>query len=102
MAHYALTVALKNYKENEFITFMKSVSYEIRKEEGCTGFQIYRCRNNDCTFKIVAEWQSRKKMEHHFKGQNYKLIMGSSKVLGESCEINISESIEKDELIAVD
>jgi hypothetical protein len=43
-------------------------------------------------------WQNRKAMEKHFQDQNYKVMVGAAKVLGESYEMKIAELLDKDGL----
>ena len=98
MIHYLIKVVLKYYKDDEFIGAMRKLSKKIRKEEDCLRFDLYRDMEKDNTFTMVGVWKSRKAMEKHFKDQNYKVMIGAAKVLGESYEMKIAEILDKDGL----
>ena len=98
MIHYLIKVVIKHYKDDEFIGTMRTLSKKIRKEEGCLKFDLYRDMEKDNAFTMVGVWNSRKAMEKHFIDQNYKVMVGAAKVLGESYEMNIAEILDKDGL----
>ena len=98
MIHYLIKVVLKYYKDDEFIGTMRTLSKKIRKEEDCLRFDLYRDMEKDNAFTMVGVWKSRKAMEKHFKYQNYKVMIGAAKVLGESYEMKIAELLDKDDL----
>ena len=96
--HYLIKVVIKHYKDDEFIGTMRSLSKKIRKEQNCVRFELYRDMEKDNAFTMVGVWKSRKAMEKHFLSQNYKVMVGAAKVLGESYEMKIAELLEKDGL----
>ena len=98
MIHYLIKVVIKHYKDDEFIGTMRTLSKKIRKEEDCVRFELYRDMEKDNVFTMVGVWKSRKAMEKHFQDQNYKVMVGAAKVLGESYEMKIAELLNKNGL----
>ena len=98
MIHYLIKVVIKHYKDDEFIGTMRTLSKKIRNEKDCVRFELYRDLEKDNAFTMVGVWKSRKAMENHFQDQNYKVMVGAAKVLGESYEMKIAELLDKDGL----
>ena len=46
------------------------------------------------TYTVIGEWQTRPAMEKHFKAQNFELLIGAARVLGETFDMNIGEVLE--------
>jgi quinol monooxygenase YgiN len=88
---YQIKIELKKYKTDEFVQSMRSFSRKIRKEKGCLGYSVYRDSDKDNTYSVVGEWKTRQAMEKHFKTQNFEVLIGAARVLGETFEINIAE-----------
>ena len=73
---------------------MRSFSRKIRKEKGCLGYNVYRDSDKDNTYSLVGEWKTRPAMEKHFRTQNFEVLIGAARVLGETFEMNIAEVLE--------
>ena len=94
MLFYQINVEIKKYKTDEFVQSMRSSSRKIRKEKGCLGYNVYRDSDKDNTYSLVGEWKTRPAMEKHFKTQNFEVLIGAARVLGETFEMNISEGLK--------
>ena len=79
---------------DEFVKSIRSLARRIRKEKDCLGYRLYRDSEKDNTFSVVGEWQTRQAMEKHFKTQNFELVMGAARVLGETFEMNIADVLK--------
>ncbi len=94
MLFYQIKIVIKQYKTDEFVESMRSFSRRIRKEKGCLGFSVYRDFEKENTFSVIGEWRTRPAMQKHFKTQNFELLIGASRVLGETFEMNIAEGLK--------
>jgi quinol monooxygenase YgiN len=91
---YQIKIEIKQYKTDEFVKSMRSFSRRIRKEKGCLGYRVYRDSEKENTYSVVGEWKTRPAMEKHFKTQNFEVLIGAARVLGETFEMNIAEVLE--------
>ena len=91
MLIYQLKIGIKPYKPDEFVSSMHSFLISIRKEKGCLDFSAYRDSEKENTFIVVGEWQTRQAMERHFKTNEFEVLVGAAKVLGETVAMNIAE-----------
>ena len=91
MLIYHLKIGVKQYKTDEFVKSMCSLSRRIRKEKGCLGFSVYRDHENENTYSLVGEWKTRRAMEKHFKTQDFEVLIGATRVLCETFAMNIAE-----------
>lgn len=56
-------------------------------------FLIICCSDkNENEFCLESEWQSRVKLEDHFRGKGLTLLMGAINVLCEKPEVNINDA----------
>jgi quinol monooxygenase YgiN len=91
---YQIKIVIKQYKTDEFVKSMRSFSRKIRQEKGCLGYSLYRDSEKENTYSVVGEWKTRPAMEKHFKTQNFEVLIGAARVLGETFEMNIAEILE--------
>ena len=43
---------------------------------------------------VVGEWRTRPAMEKHFKTQDFDILIGAARVLGETFEMNIADVLK--------
>ena len=91
MLIYQLKIEIKPYKPDEFVDSIRSFLQKIRKGKGCLDFSVYRDSDMENTFVVIGEWTTRKDMEEHFKSQEFELLIGSARVLGETFSMKIAE-----------
>ena len=91
---YQIKIVIKPYKTDEFVKSMGSFSRKIRKEKGCLGCSLYRDSEKENTFSVIGKWRTRPAMERHFKTQNFEVLIGATRVLGDTFEMNIAEVLE--------
>ncbi len=73
---------------------MRSFTRKIRKEKDCLGCSLFRDSEKENTFSVIGKWRTRPAMEKHFKTQNFEVLIGAARVLGETFEMNIAEVLE--------
>jgi quinol monooxygenase YgiN len=88
---YQIKIVIKQFKTDEFVESMRSFAGRIRKEKGCFGYSVYRDFEKENTYSLVGEWKTRQAMEKHFKTQDFEVMIGAARVLGETFEMNIAE-----------
>jgi quinol monooxygenase YgiN len=91
---YQIKIVIKPYKTDEFVKSMRSFARKIRKEKGCLGYSVYRDIEKNNTFNVIGEWRTRPAMQNHFKTQNFEVLIGAARTLGETFEMNIAEVLE--------
>jgi quinol monooxygenase YgiN len=91
---YQIKIDIKQYKMDEFVKSMRSFSRKIRKEKGCLAYSVYRDSEKENTYSVVGEWNTRPAMEKHLKTQNFEVLIGAARVLGDTFEMNIAEVLE--------
>jgi quinol monooxygenase YgiN len=91
---YQIKIVVKRYKTDEFVKSTRSFARKIRKEKGCLDYSVYRDSEKGNTFSVVGEWKTRQTMETHFKTQDFEVLIGAARVLGETFEMNIAEVLE--------
>ena len=94
MLFYQIKIVIKPYKTEEFVKSMRSFARKIRKEKGCLGYSVYRDSEKENTFSMIGKWRTRPAMEKHFKTQDFEVLIGAARVLGETFEMKIAEVSE--------
>ena len=91
MLIYQLKIELKPYKADEFDKTMHAFSRRIRKQKGCLGFSVFRDYEKENTYSLVEEWQTRLVMKKHFQTQDFEVLIGAARILGETFAMKIAE-----------
>jgi quinol monooxygenase YgiN len=91
---YQIKIEIKKYKTDEFVKSMRSFSRKIRKENGCLDCSLYRDSEKENTVSVIGKWRTRPAMEKHFKTQNFEVLIGAARVLGETFEMNVARVLE--------
>ena len=91
MFSYQIKILTKPYKADEFYNTMRSFRRKILKEKGCLGYSVYRDFEKKNTFCVVGEWRTRQAMEKHFHTHEFEVLIGATRVLGETFAMNIAE-----------
>ena len=94
MILYRLKIEVKPYKPDEFIKSMHSYLVNIRKATGCLDFSVYQDSDKKNTYIVIGEWKTRQAMEKHFKTQDFDILIGAARVLGETFEMNIADVLK--------
>ena len=94
MLFYQIKIVIKPYKTDEFVKSMRSFARRFRKEKGCLGYSVYRGFEKENTYSLVGEWKTRQANETHLKTQDFEVLIGAARVLGETFEMNIAEVLE--------
>ena len=94
MLSYHIKVEIKPYKRVEFVKSMLSFSPRIRKQKGCLGYSVYRDSEKENSYCIVGEWETRQAMEKHFQSDYFEVLIGASRVLGDTFAMNIAEVLK--------
>ena len=89
MLIYQIKIQVRQYKTDEFVKSIRSFSHSIRKEKGCLDLSLYQEFDKENTFIVVGEWKTRHAMEKHFQNQSFELLIGATRVLGETFVMNI-------------
>jgi quinol monooxygenase YgiN len=88
---YQIKIDVRQYKTDEFVKSMRSFSRRIRKQKGCLGYGVHRDAENENTYILVGEWKTEKAMKKHFQTQDFEVLIGAIRVLGDTFTLNIAE-----------
>jgi quinol monooxygenase YgiN len=88
---YQIKIEVRQYKTDEFVKSMRSFSHRLRKQKGCLGYGVYRDIEKENTYILLGEWKTEKTMEKHFRTQDFEVLIGAARVLGDTFAMNIAE-----------
>jgi quinol monooxygenase YgiN len=91
---YHMKIVIKQYKVDEFVKSTLTLFPKIRKEKGNVSQYVCKDTEKENLYIVVGEWKTKKAMDKHFNSQNYELLIGAARVLGDSFEMNFSEMTE--------
>ena len=92
---YQLKLVVAEKKLDEFVDSLSFLSSAIRKEQGCLDFSLCRDLEKKNAYRVLGEWKTPQAMEAHFKRDNFAVLIGAAKVLGEDFEMSIDETLGK-------
>ena len=88
---YQLRIDIKPFKANEFLKSMQSFSNNILEQKGCLSFTVYQDSGKQNTFGIATEWKTRRAMEDHFRTNEFQVLIGAARVLGEAFSMSLAK-----------
>lgn len=89
-----MKIIIETDKVDEFIDSLPPLLRDIRKQKGCLEYRMYRDPEKETSFCILGEWNSNQNMENHFHTHNFEVLLGATKVLGQSFKLIITEELE--------
>lgn len=95
---YEIKIVVKQYKNDEFVEFMRTLSCKMSKQKDCLAYSVYRESLNESTYRVMGKWRTRQAMDKHLKTQDFEVLIGATKVLGETSEMNIAEVLQTGDL----
>ena len=91
---YQIKVAIKPYKIDEFQAAIISFIGDFLEAEDCLDYGVYRDFAKENIFTLIGEWKTHKAMEDHFLTRDFEVLIGATKVLGETFSMNIAKITE--------
>ena len=98
MLIYQLEIEIKQYKLDEFVNSIYSITSSIRKQKGCLDISGYQNSQKENSYIVIGEWKTRPAMERHFQTHEFELLIGAARVLGETFAVNICKGSRKEGL----
>lgn len=81
-----ITVNAENRKE--LCLTISSLLTLIRKEEGCWSYRFYGEADDKNAFVLIGEWETRDAWDHHLKSDNFAVLVGSLRLLGNRTDVD--------------
>jgi quinol monooxygenase YgiN len=99
MVRFKMPLNPKN--RNELINAIKSISQEVRQEEGCLDTIIFQNIEDENELIMLEAWKSKTLLKKHWKTLNFSALLGTQNLL--SCPLqveinNVSETIGLEEI----
>jgi quinol monooxygenase YgiN len=94
MPLYQIKIAVKKYKIDEFVDSLHALVAGVRTETGCLDYSVYQNLDEKHAFCIVAVWETHEAMQQHFKTQEFEVLVGAARVLGETFEMIIAKILK--------
>ncbi len=91
MLIYQIKIQVRQYKTEEFVNSIRSFACRIRKQKDCLGYDVFRDCEKENSYCLAGKWKTRQAMEKHYQTQDFEVLIGAAKVLGETFEMSIAE-----------
>jgi quinol monooxygenase YgiN len=84
------TARVKVRPENrkEFCLTLSSLLDLIRQEEGCGSYRFYGEAEEENAFVLIGEWETREAWNHHLQSDNFAVLLGSLRLLGNRSDVD--------------
>ena len=94
MLFYSISVHVKNYKAEELLQSIESISQQIRKNKNCLDLKIYKDLENSENYNILSTWNDEDSLRVFMKRNENKILEGAASVLGERVERKSTQYIQ--------
>jgi quinol monooxygenase YgiN len=61
----------------------------IRSEDGCRTYRFYGEDGDQNSFILIGEWETRKAWDRHLNSDNFTVLVGSLRLLGNQPEVEV-------------
>lgn len=77
-------------KQTEFLQAVRSLITAQERQEGLRKLTLYREVDNPDGFCLIYEWNAQKDMDRYLGEEEFRVLLGALKVLGEKSEISLA------------
>jgi quinol monooxygenase YgiN len=77
-------------RKKEFAKALRGMLEPVRHGSGCLGFDLYVDTEDDNTYIIVEEWETKEDFDRHLRSGDYRRLLVLMDLLNEPPEISIS------------
>jgi quinol monooxygenase YgiN len=81
-------VAARPENRKELCLTISSLLNLIRQEEGCWSYRFYRESEDKNAFVLIGEWKTRDAWNHHLQSDNFAILIGSLRLLGNRADVD--------------
>jgi quinol monooxygenase YgiN len=90
MITMTMVVNVKPGKREEFLQTMLSLCADWEKHPGLRKSALYQEMDDRTGFSLIYEWETREDLDIYFNTEEFRVLLGALKVLGEKSEIKYS------------
>jgi quinol monooxygenase YgiN len=76
-------------KQKELVQTLLSMIGSMEKEAGCLSYALSCDIENKNLLNLLAEWQTRKDLDHHFRSELFGVLLGTKILLNQPHGIHI-------------
>jgi len=87
MVEMTVVVKVRPEKEEEFLQAMRSLTSARERREGPGAPVLYKAVDDQYNFKLTWEWETQVEMEKYTQTEQFRVLLGAVKVLGEKSEV---------------
>jgi len=85
-----LRMTVRPDKRHDFMESIRGMLGPTRIERGCISYCLYEDIENNNTFTLVEEWETRDDLEKHVRTDNYRRLLELMDLLSEPYELRFS------------
>jgi len=75
-------------KRRELCLTMSSLLGRIRNEPGCRSYKFYGDVDDQNSFTLIGEWETRDEWDRHANSDDFAVLQGSLRLLSKRSEVN--------------
>jgi quinol monooxygenase YgiN len=77
-------------RKKKLASSLRGMLEPVRRESGCLGFDLYVDTEDQNTYILVEEWETKEDFDRHLRGGDYRRFLVLMELLKEPPEISIS------------
>ena len=84
----AATITVRPENHKELYLTISSLLELIRVEDGCQAYKFYGEVRDKNSFILIGEWETRTAWDNHIHSENFAVLLGSMKLLGNTSAVD--------------
>lgn len=89
-------------KQKEVLQTLISMVGPTENEKGCLSFGIYGDIEDENTFNLISEWETRPHLNRHMRSERFGVLLGTKSLLSEPMKVQIFTVSNTEGMEAVD
>ena len=91
-------IAVPYENRKEFLQTLHPLIDGIRHEKGCVRYDVYQDVENENTFILIEEWETRADLDEHLRSDRFGVLLGALKLLSDTPEIKFNMTVQTKEI----
>jgi quinol monooxygenase YgiN len=84
----AIRTTVRPENRTELCLTITSLLEPIRHEEGCRAYRFYREDEDQYSFVLIGEWETREAWDNHLNSDNFSILLGSLTLLSNPSDVD--------------
>ncbi len=85
-------------KHKEVLLTLLALLQQPEKETGCLSYGIFSDIENENSFSLISEWETRRYLDRHMRSNRFRILLGTKSLLSEPLRIQTLNCLDSERI----